>query len=44
MDFDGNSWFQVGFYSYQSVFIVRGGFFIVTGVFFRFVMAPGLVS
>ena len=31
------------FYSYRSVFIVTGRFFIVSGGFSGFFMAPGLV-
>ena len=33
MGFEGKSWLQVGFYSYRSVFIVAGRFFMVPGVF-----------
>ena len=31
--FEGKSWLQVGFYSYRSVFIVRGRFFMDPGGF-----------
>ena len=41
--FEGKSWLQVGFYSYRSVFIVTGRFFMVPCVFYV-CMAPGLVS
>ena len=33
MGFEGKSWLQVGFYSYRSVFIVRGRFFMDPGGF-----------
>ena len=33
MGVEGISWLQVGFYSYRSVFIVRGGFFMDPGGF-----------
>ena len=43
MGFEGKSWLQVGFYSYRSVFIVTGRFFMVPGGFSCFFLAPGLV-
>ena len=43
MGSEGKSWFQVGFYSCRSVFIVTGRFFMVPGGFSCFFMAPGLV-
>ena len=33
VSFEGESWLQVGFYSYRSVFIVRGLFFMDPGGF-----------
>ena len=43
MGSEGKSWLQVGFYSYRSVFIITGRFFMVPGGFSCFCMDPGLV-
>ena len=34
LGFEDKSWLHVGFYSYRSVFIVTGRFFMVPGCFF----------
>ena len=41
MSFEGNSWFQVGFYCARLVFIGQGRFFVVPRQFF---IVPGRFS